>query len=99
MNISFFSRKIRNGSEIAETSMNKVSYDAGDVMHLGVRRPWCMRGPGMALLQIALHEFYRRDIHVVRLNVDAQSLTNAHLLYERVGFQAVSAYMNYFHEV
>ncbi len=88
-----------DGSEIAGTSMNEVDNDAGEVMHLGVRRPWRKKGLGMALLQIALHEFYRRDIHIVRLNVDAQSLTNAHLLYERAGFRTVDAYMNYFREV
>src|SRR5579884_1524135 len=68
----------QDGSKIAGTSMNEVDNGAGEVMHLGVRRPWRKRGLGTALLQIALHEFYRRGIHIVRLNVDAQSLTNAH---------------------
>jgi mycothiol synthase len=78
---------------------NEVNIGAGEVMHLGVRRPWRKKGLGTTLLQIALHEFYRRGIHIVRLNVDAQSLTNAHLLYERTGFRTVNAYMNYFREI
>lgn len=88
-----------DGSEIAGTSLNEVNNDAGEVIHLGVRRSWRKRGLGTTLLQTALLEFYRRGIHIVRLNVDAQSLTHAHLLYERVGFRTVSAYMNYFREV
>lgn len=87
------------GSEIAGTSMNEVDNSAGEVMHLGVRRPWRKRGLGTTLLQIALHEFYRRNVHIMRLNVDAQSLTNAHLLYKRLGFRTVNAYMNYFREI
>jgi len=84
-----------DGLEIAGTTMNEAANGVGEIMHLGVRRPWRKRGLGMALLLYALNEFYQRNIHIVRLNVDAQSLTNAHLLYERAGFRTVDAYMNY----
>jgi GNAT superfamily N-acetyltransferase len=84
-----------DGNQIAGTSMSEVIGEKGEVMHLGVRRPWRRRGLGMALLLRTLGEFYRRGIYMVRLNVDAQSLTNAHLLYARAGFQVINTYCNY----
>lgn len=84
-----------DGSEIAGTSLNQVYQGYGEVMHLGVRRPWRRRGLGMALLLRVLGEFYRRGTLTVRLNVDSQSLTNAHQHYARAGFQVINSYRNY----
>lgn len=75
--------------------MSEVVGEQGEVMHLGVRRSWRRRGLGMALLLRTLGELYRRGISTVRLNVDAQGLTNAHLLYARAGFQVINTYWNY----
>lgn len=84
-----------DGDQIAATSMSEVVGAKGEMMHLGVRRPWRRRGLGMALLLCTLGELYRRGVHTVRLNVDAQSLTNAHKLYARTGFQVINTYCNY----
>ncbi len=85
-----------DGGQIAGTAMSEViAGPRGEVMHVGVRRPWRRRGLGMALLLRTLDELYRRGIHAVRLNVDAESLTNAQQLYARAGFQVINAYCNY----
>jgi len=57
----------------------------GWVHSLAVRRQWRRRGIGEALLHHSFGEFYKRGIHNVSLGVDAQSLTGATRLYERVG--------------
>ncbi|WP_242527526.1 GNAT family N-acetyltransferase [Ktedonosporobacter rubrisoli] len=67
----------------------------GEIMHLGIRRPWRRRGLGMALLQHSLQTFYRHGIGTIRLNVDVQSLTNAQQLYQRAGFACVDSFRNY----
>lgn len=41
-----------------------------------------------------LEAFYTQDIHAVRLNVDAESLTHAQMLYRRLGFQVLDTYAN-----
>jgi mycothiol synthase len=85
-----------DGDQIAGTSMSEVTEEGrGELMHLGVRRPWRRRGLGMALLLHTLGELYQRNIRTVRLNVDSQSLTSAHLLYTRAGFQVINSYWNY----
>jgi mycothiol synthase len=85
-----------DGDQIAGASMSEVAEEQrGVIMHVGVRRPWRRRGLGMALTLHALGALYQRGIRTVRLNVDSQSLTNAHLLYARAGFQAINAYWNY----
>ena len=52
---------------------------------LGVRRPWRKRGLGQALLLHSFSEFYRRGVTTIGLGVDAESLTGATRLYEKVG--------------
>lgn len=54
---------------------------------LGVLRPWRKRGLGLALLQHAFAEFYRRGIPRAGLGVDAENLTGALRLYEKAGMQ------------
>jgi ribosomal protein S18 acetylase RimI-like enzyme len=65
------------------------------VNSLSVRRPWRRRGLGLALLQHAFGEFYRRDTMTVALGVDAQSLTGATRLYERAGMHVDRQYAVY----
>ncbi len=88
-----------DGDEVAGSALNEATNEAGQevgrIHHLGVRLPWRRRGLGMALLRQTLSAFYRLGIPKVRLNVDAQSLTNAHLLYARAGFRTIRAYRNY----
>jgi mycothiol synthase len=52
---------------------------------LGVRRAWRRRGIAQALLLHAFREFRRRGSARADLGVDAESLTGAVRLYERVG--------------
>jgi mycothiol synthase len=65
-----------------------TSYDDPDTGHvniLGVRRPWRKRGLGLAFLQHAFNEFYKRGKRKVDLGVDAENLTGALRLYEKAG--------------
>ena len=85
-----------DGEEIAAFALCADEKESGGWVHvLGVRRPWRRRGLGQALLQHAFGKFYRRNIHNVYLGVDAQSLTGATRLYERVGMHVVRQYKNY----
>lgn len=80
---------------VAGAALGEIIEDTGWIHHLFVRRPWRRRGLGAALTLSAVGAFYQHGIGAVRLNVDAQSLTNAHQLYRRVGFRVISAYANY----
>ena len=84
-----------DGDEVAGAALGEVVMPDGWIHHLGVRRPWRRRGVGAALTLAALGTFYRLGIQTVHLNVDAESLTNAHRLYRRLGFQVVGTYCNY----
>jgi ribosomal protein S18 acetylase RimI-like enzyme len=85
-----------DGGEIAAFALCQDEKGAGGWVHsLGVRRPWRRRGLGEALLHRAFGEFYRRGIHHVYLSVDAQNLTGATRLYERVGMHIVKQYRTY----
>jgi mycothiol synthase len=66
--------------------------DVGYVNWLGVRKPWRRRGLGEALLQHSFVEFHARGKRAVTLGVDAQNVTGALRLYERVGMRAVRRY-------
>jgi ribosomal protein S18 acetylase RimI-like enzyme len=66
--------------------------DVGWVSWLGVRPPWRRRGLAEALLQRSFTELYARGKRRVRLGVDAQNVTGALRLYERVGMRAVRRY-------
>ena len=61
--------------------------DMGWVNTLGVRRAWRRRGLGLALLRHAFGELYRRGRKRVGLGVDADNLTGAMRLYEKVGMR------------
>ncbi|HEY3070106.1 MAG TPA: GNAT family N-acetyltransferase [Gaiellaceae bacterium] len=55
---------------------------------LGVRRPYRRRGLGEALLRRAFGALYARGLRGAELHVDADSLSGATRLYERVGMSA-----------
>jgi mycothiol synthase len=81
--------------QVAGSVMAEVEHGKGRIHHLSVRRPWRRRGLGMALLQQTMRAFWRRGVRTLVLNVDATSLTNANMLYERAGFRVVNEYLNY----
>jgi ribosomal protein S18 acetylase RimI-like enzyme len=64
----------------------------GLVNWLGVRSPWRRRGLAEALLRRSFAELYARGKRRVGLGVDAQNVTGALRVYERVGMQAVRRY-------
>ncbi len=70
-------------------------HELGWVEDLAVRRPYRKRGLGLALLQAAFGEFYRRGYRKVGLGVDAQNLTGALRLYERAGMRPARTWMRY----
>lgn len=61
--------------------------ELGQIGVLGVRRSARNRGVGQAMLLHAFAEFHRRGMTHAGLGVDAESLTGANKLYERVGMR------------
>jgi mycothiol synthase len=72
--------------------------DLGWIGTLGVRKPWRRRGLGEALLRAAFGELYRRGRRQVGLGVDAENVTGALRLYERVGMRAIRRQDNWVRE-
>ncbi len=83
------------GDRIAGVSLCAHRDELGWVDSLGVLRPWRRAGLGKALMLHAFGEFYRRGTRTVGLGVDAQNLTGATRLYEKVGMHVVRVYINY----
>jgi mycothiol synthase len=73
--------------------------DLGYINSLGVRQAWRKRGLGLAFLQHAFGEFYRRGKRKVGLGVDAESLTGALRLYEKAGMHVHMAFDTYEKEI
>ncbi len=91
------------GAELAGICLCRPhSYDdpeLGYVSVLGVRRPWRKRGLGLALLQHAFSEFFRRGKRKAGLGVDAENLTGALRLYEKAGMHVHMAFDMYEKEI
>jgi len=62
---------------------------------LGVRRAWRRRGVGEALLRRSFAVFRAAGLASAGLNVDAESLTGATRLYERVGMRVTRRNLTY----
>ncbi len=62
---------------------------------LSVRRPWRRRGLGLALLQHAFRQCYRRDIRKLVLTVDSANPTRATQLYEKAGMSVFLQWHTY----
>ncbi len=84
-----------DGDKIAGVSLCEHRDELGWVGSLGVLRPWRKLGLGKAFLLHSFGEFYRRGTRTVGLGVDAQNLSGATRLYERVGMHVVRVYINY----
>jgi ribosomal protein S18 acetylase RimI-like enzyme len=67
--------------------------DRGYVGELGVLREWRGRGIGEALLRTAFRSIHGAGLAGARLHVDADSLTGATRLYERVGMAGHPSFM------
>jgi GNAT superfamily N-acetyltransferase len=66
----------------------------GWVNSLAVARQWRGRGLGLALLQHAFGDLYRRGLRRAGLAVDAHNPTGATRLYQRAGMQKTRDYLN-----
>ncbi len=80
-------------------SLNRTQADGdaemGWVSSLGVLREYRQQGLATALLHQSFGEFYRRGKKRVGLSVDAQNLTGALSLYQRVGMHMARKYNLY----
>jgi ribosomal protein S18 acetylase RimI-like enzyme len=82
-----------DGDELAGFALDYPEFgaepDLGLVNWLGVRKPWRRRGLAEALLRRSFAELYARGKPRVGLGVDAQNITGALRVYERVGMHVV----------
>ncbi len=85
----------QDGQELAGVALCRYRAGVAWVSQLAVRRPWRKHGLGLALLQHALGEFYRRGERIVGLSVDAENLTGATRLYEKAGMRPVQQLDHY----
>jgi mycothiol synthase len=85
-----------DGDELAGFALDYPELEAdtelGHVNWLGVRKPWRRRGLAEALLRRSFAELHARGKPRVGLGVDAQNVTGALRVYERVGMQATRRY-------
>ncbi|MEN8243045.1 MAG: GNAT family N-acetyltransferase, partial [Chloroflexota bacterium] len=88
-----------DGDEIVGICLGrKTGWESEKVGHvnvLGVRRPWRKRGLGLALLNHIFNVYWERGQHIVKLGVDADSLTGAVGLYERAGMKVIHQFNVY----
>lgn len=88
---------VMDGDEVAAFSINRVKAEENErlgvrrgwIGTLGTRRPWRKRGLATFLLAESMQRFKAEDFDSVGLGVDAENLTGALALYERIGFRAV----------
>ncbi len=82
-----------DGEDVVGLSLNFLERSGdpgyGWVGTVGVRRAWRRRGIGEALLRLSFNALHARGQRRVRLSVDAESITGATRLYERVGMRTI----------
>jgi len=86
---------VMQGDEIVAFSMNRVKQTEnarlgvkrGWISVLGTRRAWRRKGIASALLAESMRRFQAERLDWAGLGVDAESLTGALALYERIGFE------------
>ncbi|MCB0132630.1 MAG: GNAT family N-acetyltransferase [Caldilineaceae bacterium] len=95
----WFLAYVKETNDVVGVGLCSIIAGSGEVDTLGIRRPWRQQGVGLALLQHALGEFFRRDITTVALSVDAASPTGAPRLYARAGFTVEKTFHRYVKQV
>jgi mycothiol synthase len=86
----------QEGSQVVGVALCWARADGtGWISQVAVLRPWRKRGLALALLRAAFGAYYQRGIRKVGLGVDAQSLTGAQRLYERVGMHVAARFARY----
>jgi ribosomal protein S18 acetylase RimI-like enzyme len=84
-----------DGDQVAAFSLNRVTpeenarqgYTTGWINSLGTRRAWRQRGLASALLVWSMRAFQAEGLDFATLGVDAENLSGALRLYERLGFE------------
>lgn len=86
-----------DGEQVAGVALcyHAKATGVGWIDHLGVGRAWRRRGLGMALMVQSYAAFWQQGITRVRLNVESNSPTRAHLLYQRAGMGVIQCYHIY----
>ena len=92
---------VMDGGEIAAHSLNRVDPEEnarqglkeGWVGQLGTRRAWRKRGIASALLCESMRAFKAGGLDYAALGVDAENLTGAVAIYERLGFVPVKRFI------
>jgi mycothiol synthase len=92
---------VMDGGEIAGYSINRIDpeenarqgIEEGWVGQLGTRRAWRKRGIATALLCASMRAFKAEGLGYATLGVDAENLTGALAIYERVGFAPVKRFV------
>lgn len=82
-------------NDFSPTRLERLGSSDGYVAVLGVRRPWRKRGIAATMLVWTLREAAARGLEAVSLHVDAENITGAKRLYERVGFREVERFLVY----
>ena len=90
----FLVEDLRSG-EIVGVCLCRVVAGRGHVDTIGVRRHGRRRGLGLALLQHAFGELFRRGVSEVSLTTDSESSTGAPRLYSRAGMRVSKSYVLY----
>lgn len=80
---------------INEQENKRTGRREGWIDTLCVRRPYRRRGVGKALLVAGLHKLREAGMEVAALGADAENLTGAVRLYQRVGFREERRWINY----
>jgi mycothiol synthase len=88
-----------DGNEVAGLLRCRLRDDTdpetGWISVIGVRKRWRGRGLGLALLQHAFGELYRRGKKRAGLSVDAENITGASQLYKKAGMHVEQQYTIY----
>jgi len=88
-----------DGDQMAGISLCRLEdYEKPDFGHInivGVQREWRKRGIASALMKVSFAALHERGKKGAALGVDADSLTGALKIYERVGMHAARQYDNY----
>jgi mycothiol synthase len=85
----------RRSDQIVGFCLCQLVAGKGHISPLGVRRHSRRRGVGLAMLQHAFGEFFRRGVREVGLSVDSESSTGAPRLYSRAGMHVTRSYLLY----
>jgi mycothiol synthase len=88
---------VMDGDQIAGLTINRIrvaeneaaGIKEGWIGTLGVRRPWRNQGLASAILSASMRAFKAAGMQTVGLTVDADNLTGALRIYERLGFFVV----------